>query len=131
MRQRYLPGVGLGHGDLHPGNVLVGARRVSVIDWTNATRGVPEADFARTLLLLKQADPLPGTSALFRRLMAAGRSAFAHAFARAYRRRASVMLAQVDSWLIVNAAARLAEGIAVEKPRLIALLDRARRTATH
>jgi hypothetical protein len=39
------------HGDFHPGNVLVGADRVSVIDWANATRGVPESDFARTMLL--------------------------------------------------------------------------------
>ena len=69
------------HGDFHPGNVLVGADRVSVIDWTNATRGVPESDFARTMLLLEQADPLPGTSLVFRGLMAAGRSLFAHAYA--------------------------------------------------
>jgi Ser/Thr protein kinase RdoA (MazF antagonist) len=76
------------HGDFHPGNVLVGADRVSVIDWANATRGVPEADYARTVLLLEQADPLPDTSPFFRSLMAAGRSLFARAFARAYRRRA-------------------------------------------
>jgi hypothetical protein len=117
------------HGDFHPGNVLVGADRVSVIDWANATRGVPESDFARTMLLLKQADPLPGTSLIFRGLMAAGRSLFAHAYARAYRQHNRDRLKQVDSWAVVHAAARLAEGIKVEEPRLIAFLERARRTA--
>jgi len=118
------------HGDFHPGNVLVGADRVSVIDWANATRGIPEADFARTVLLLEQADPLPGTPILFRGLMAAGRSLFARAFARRYRQRTHDPLKQVDSWAIAHAAARLAEGITVEEPRLIAFLVGAWRKAT-
>jgi aminoglycoside phosphotransferase (APT) family kinase protein len=113
------------HGDFHPGNVLVGADRVSVIDWANATRGVPESDFARTMLL-----PLPGTSLIFRGLMAAGRSTFAHAYARAYRQRTHDRSNLVDSWAIVHAAARMAEGIKVEEPRLVAFLDSAWRAAT-
>ncbi len=117
------------HGDFHPGNVLVGPGRVSVIDWANATRGVPESDVARTMLLLKQADPLPGTSPVFRGLMAGGRSLFARAYARAYRQRSNDRLNLVDSWAIVHAAARLAEGIRVEERRLIDLLDSARRKA--
>jgi aminoglycoside phosphotransferase (APT) family kinase protein len=118
------------HGDFHPGNVLVGANRVSVIDWANATRGVPESDFSRTMLLLGTADPLPGTSPVFRRLIAAGRSLFAHGYARAYRRRTHNRLKQVDSWAITHAAARLTEGITVEEPRLIAFLHSAWRKAT-
>jgi Ser/Thr protein kinase RdoA (MazF antagonist) len=132
--QRLLDGLPTGdrlcHGDFHPGNVLVGVDRVSVIDWANATRGVPESDFARTMLLLEQADPLPDTSPIFRGLMAAGRSLFAHAYARAYRKRTHDPLNLVDSWAIVHAAARLAEGIQVEEPRLVALLESAWRTAT-
>lgn len=57
------------HGDYHPGNVLVAADRVSVIDWAGAARGVPEADHARTLLLLRWADPLPGTPLISRAWM--------------------------------------------------------------
>ncbi len=117
------------HGDFHPGNVLVGADRVSVIDWANATRGVPESDFARTMLLLERADPLPGTSLVFRGLMAAGRSLFARAYARAYRQRTHDRFNQLYSWAIVHAAARLAEGIKVEEPRLISFLEAARRKA--
>jgi hypothetical protein len=123
--ERLPDGDRLCHGDFHPGNVLVGADRASVIDWTNATRGVPEADFARTVLLLKRADPAPGTALLLRGLMATGRSLFARVFALAYRQRAHDSLKQVDSWAIVQAAARLAEGIKSEEPGLVAFLNRA------
>jgi aminoglycoside phosphotransferase (APT) family kinase protein len=117
------------HGDFHPGNVLVAADRVSVIDWANAARGVPEADHARTLLLLRWADPLPGTPLVSRGLMAAGRSVFAHGYTRTYGGALQRPLQLVDSWLTAHAAARLAEGIEVEQPTLIGLLDRARRKA--
>ena len=118
------------HGDFHPGNVLVAADRVGVIDWANAACGVPEADHARTLLLLRWADPLPGTPLISRALMAAGRSVFAHQYARTYggsRNR----LSHVDSWLTVHAAARLTEGIEAERTTLIGLIERARHNAAH
>jgi len=117
------------HRDFHPGNVLVAADRVSVIDWASAARGVPEADHARTALLLRWADPLPGTPLISRGLMAAGRSVLAHGYARTYGggpRRPSQL---VDSWLAVHAAARLPESIEVEQLKLIGVLDRARRHA--
>lgn len=118
------------HGDYHPGNVLVAADRVSVIDWVGTARGVPEADHARTLLLLRRADPLPGTPLLSRALMAVGRSVFAQGYTRAYTSGSPSPLRQVDSWLIVHTAARLSEGIDIERPTLLDLLDRARhRTA--
>jgi aminoglycoside phosphotransferase (APT) family kinase protein len=117
------------HGDFHPGNVLVAADRVGVIDWASAARGVPEADHARAVLLLRWADPLPGTPLISRALMAAGRSVFAHGYARAYSGGSHRPLQLVDSWLTVHAAARLSEGIEVERPALIAFLDRAWRRA--
>jgi Ser/Thr protein kinase RdoA (MazF antagonist) len=117
------------HGDYHPGNVLLAADRVAVIDWPNAARGAPEADHARTRLLLRWADPLPDTAPVFRALITAGRSVFAHGYARAYRRGSPQPLRQVESWLVVHAAARLAEGIEAEHATLIGFLDRSRRTA--
>jgi Ser/Thr protein kinase RdoA (MazF antagonist) len=113
------------HGDFHPGNAVVTANGTSIIDWPAATRGVPEADFARTLLLLRQADPLPGTPLAFRMLLAAGRTMFASVFAHAYRNAAPQLLANTAAWTVVHAAARLAEGITVERARLIRILDAA------
>lgn len=112
------------HGDYHPGNVLVAADRVAVIDWPNAARGTPEADHARTMLLLRWADPLPDTTRASRALITAGRSVFAHAYARAYRAGSPQPLQQGGSWLVVHAAARLAEDIEVERSTLIGYLDR-------
>jgi len=117
----------LTHGDFHPGNVLAARDRTAVIDWVGAARGAPEADHARTMLLLRWADPLPGTTPLARGLIAGGRWAFARSYARYYwsgRPRPSRDLA---SWLTVVAAARMSEGIEIERPRLIGLLETARR----
>jgi len=114
--------------DSYPRSKPTGQRRRSHTP-TTILRGVPEADLARTMLLLKQADPLPGTSPLFRGLMAAGRSLFARAFARAYPQRTTDPVKQINSWAIIHAA-RLAEGIKAEEPRLIAFLDRAWNNAT-
>lgn len=117
------------HGDYHPGNVLIADSRTAVIDWPNPTRGVPAADHARTLLLLRRAAPLPGTSPLSRTLIAAGRSILAGRYARTYKRRAE-SLRDVDSWLLVHTAARLSEGIETEREMLTARLHRAHRIAT-
>ena len=114
------------HGDYHPGNVMVAGDRLSVIDWPNAARGVPEADHARAILLLRWADPLPGTPLVTRGLVAAGRSLLARAYARAYAHGSPRPPQQVESWLVANIAARLAEGIKAEQPKLIELLARAR-----
>ena len=66
------------HGDLHPFNVLVDGDRVTVIDWVGAARGVPEADHARTLLLMRWAD-LPADMPLISRgLISAGRRSIRH-----------------------------------------------------
>jgi aminoglycoside phosphotransferase (APT) family kinase protein len=113
------------HGDYHPGNVLVTDGRVAVIDWVNATRGAPDADHARTLLLLRRGDPLPGTPLPVRALMAAGRSAFARRYARVYAAGSPQPVRQVDGWLVVHAAARLAEGIDAERDALIAVVQQA------
>lgn len=137
------------HGDYHPGNVMVddsvddsaddsaddtaddtvGARRVAVIDWPNAARGVPEADHARALLLLRWADPVPGTPLLTRGLMTAGRTLLARGYARAYTRGTHRPLRDVGSWLVVQVAARLAEGIGAERGLLVDRLRRAWREA--
>lgn len=118
------------HGDYHPGNVLLTADRVAVIDWAGAARGVPEADHARAMLLLRWADPLPGTPLLSRALLATGRALFADGYARTYASDGKLSSRQMGSWLIVHVAARLSEGIEVEQPRLISFLDRAERKAT-
>jgi hypothetical protein len=130
------------HGDYHPGNVMVaadevraGARAgvragVSVIDWPNAARGVPEADHARALLLMRWANPVPGAPLVTRAVVASGRALLVRGYARAYARAHAHAhprgrLQHVESWLVVHLAARLAEAIDDERPLLTDLLGRA------
>jgi hypothetical protein len=117
------------HGDFHPGNLLVPGDQEVVIDWVGAARGVPEADHARALLLLRWSDLPPDAPPMFRALLRAGRSLLAHQYARTYSRGANRSPSAVAAWLTVHAAARLAEGIEAEHPALIRLVDRARRRA--
>jgi hypothetical protein len=55
---------------------------------------------------------------------------FAHRYARAYRDGSPQRPRQADSWLVVHAAPRLAEGIEVEQATLIGFLDHAHQKAT-
>jgi hypothetical protein len=102
---------------------------VSVIDWSGATRGVPAADYARTMLLLERADPC-----------LIHRCSFAYCCLSGVRwlpgpiRGPTVSVHESHSGRLVrgaiaHAAARLTEGITVEERRLIAFLNAARRQA--
>lgn len=116
------------HGDYHPGNVMVDGGRVAVVDWPNSARGVPEADHARAVLLLRWAAPDPRTPPVTRGLIAAGRALLARGYERAYVRGSAGPVRDVRSWLVVQVAARLAEGITAERARLVGMLGRELRT---
>lgn len=113
-------GSALCHGDFHPGNVLVGRDGAVVIDWTNAARGHPMADVARTRLLLQIADLPEGTPATVRVLARVARSAFWSLYLRHYARQGTLDLSLADRWDAVGAVARLAEGFDGERPELLA-----------
>lgn len=72
------PGDVVLHGDLHPGNVLLGPGGPVVIDWTNARRGPAGLDVALVWLLLACAE-IPGPPAQ-RLVVSALRGRFLAAF---------------------------------------------------
>ncbi len=111
------------HGDFHPGNIMMAGETPVLIDWTGATRGSPDADVARTLLMFRLAELPPGAPALTRLLALFGRKVMASAYLRSYRRQRAVEMAAVRRWEIPVAAARLADGIEEETPKLLALLE--------
>jgi aminoglycoside phosphotransferase (APT) family kinase protein len=114
------------HGDLHPGNVLMGRDGPAVIDWTDATRGDPAADLARTRLLLNAGAVPEHMPALIRRLQAFGRGTFFRRYVRAYEELRPIDTALVDRWETVRAADRVFEGIPEERSTLLEILERAR-----
>jgi aminoglycoside phosphotransferase (APT) family kinase protein len=114
------------HGDFHPGNILMSARGPVVIDWPNATRGDPHADFARTRLLLRMGELPPGAPLLVRVGGAFGRGVVRFAHDRAYRHGRKVDMDLVRRWEVVLAAHRLADGIPGEREKLLRLLGAGR-----
>jgi aminoglycoside phosphotransferase (APT) family kinase protein len=117
------------HGDFHPGNILHSKVGPVLIDWTNATRGSPEADVARTNLMLRVGEPPPGTSAFLRVLARVGRGILLSGYKRAYRRVRTLDQELMARWELPVAAARLSEGIKEEVPALMKYLEKARDNA--
>ena len=106
------------HGDFHPANVLRTAAGCVVIDWTNAARGDPAADVARTLVLTGGA--LDEDAPVVVRLLAPpGRRLLVAGYLRAYAREAPLDRDLVERWLPVWAAARLSEDIPSERAALL------------
>jgi len=112
------------HGDFHPGNVLLGRGGAAVIDWTDATRGDPAADLARTRLLLRQGAVPRHMPAMIRGMQAYGRGVFFRLYVRAYARARPIDDDLVDRWEIVRVADRVMEGIDAEQPALLGQLAR-------
>jgi Ser/Thr protein kinase RdoA (MazF antagonist) len=108
------------HGDFHPDNVIMSDGGPVVIDWVTAGRGNPDADVARSVLLLGLAEPV-STDPLQRRLIAVLRRLFLWGYLRGYRSLRPCPQAAITAWMPVIAAARLSEGIAEETSRLLAL----------
>ncbi len=117
-------GDALCHGDFHPGNIIAGADGPVVIDWPNVTRGDPDADFARTLLMLRLGEPPPGSPLVIRYFANALRGLFVRGYTRAYIVKRRPDMNAVTRWAIVRAADRLAEGIESERAPLLQLLER-------
>lgn len=116
------------HGDFHPGNIILTDRAPAIIDWANATRGDPTADYARTVLMLRIGEPPPGSPAVVRFGARFARRLMLAAYRRAYRRQRTVDTALVARWEAPVLAVRLTEHIAPERRALLRMLE-ARATA--
>lgn len=113
------------HGDFHPGNVLGARAEWVIIDWTAATRGDPEADRARTRLMVRMGELPPGSPILVQVLAKLGRRALLAAYDRGYRgARASVDRERATRWEVPVAAARLVDDVESERPGLLEFLRR-------
>jgi aminoglycoside phosphotransferase (APT) family kinase protein len=118
------------HGDFHPANVLLGPDGESVIDWTDVTRGDPQADVARTRLMLRMGDVAPGTATFIRLTAPVGRGLLLRAYLRAYGRQCPLDETRLAGWELPHAAARLGERIPAEVGPLTKLLERRRLALT-
>jgi aminoglycoside phosphotransferase (APT) family kinase protein len=124
MLDRLPDGDRLLHGDFHPGNLMLKGAAPVIIDWTNASRGDPNADVARSVLMLKLGDVPPESPLPLRLLAHVGRRVLLGGYLRAYRHERDTDRSLLSGWEVVQAADRLALGIEAERPKLLRLLER-------
>jgi Ser/Thr protein kinase RdoA (MazF antagonist) len=125
VRLQQLPdGNAVCHGDFHPDNVILTREGPVIIDWVTAGHGNPDADVARTMLMLRQGQP-EGASALQLKVLELLRQQLLAGYLRAYRALRPCSDSAIDAWMPVIAGARLSEGIETERELLLALAARA------
>lgn len=110
------------HGDFHPDNILMSTQGPVVIDWSDATRGNPYADIARTLLLLQQGEPQQPFN-IGKEQIASMRSLFIDIYLKSYVKIRPVSLESIELWRLPITAARLSEGIKEEEDRLLSIVE--------
>jgi aminoglycoside phosphotransferase (APT) family kinase protein len=115
-------GNALCHNDFHPDNIIISVRGPVIIDWQTAKRGNPMADVARTSLILRVGTP-PGVGAVSRRLMLLGSSLLNSIYLKRYAQVGLFSPEEMNKWLPVLAAARLAEPIPEEKETLLEIME--------
>lgn len=111
-------GAALLHGDLHPGNVLVGEAGLYVIDWFDAAVGHPAADVVRSSILTR---PLRGfaTRPHLPQAEPVALGEFHNSYVRAIGDVLQRSRAQLSQWEAVVAASRLAEGAEADETVLL------------
>ena len=115
-------GSSLCHGDLHPGNVILGPTRVVIIDWGNAQAGNPIADVARSLYLMR--DTPMHEPRIMRPIVAAIRARFAAEYLARYRQLRPLDAVELQAWRFPILVARLAENIEDERDGLRSAIAR-------
>lgn len=92
------------HGDFHPWNIIGPPGQAVVVDWLDASQGIPAADVCRSYVLIRKAD-----------------QEFATAYVEAYAASSGITFDNILVWLPFIAAARLAEGVPDEEDELMRL----------
>ncbi len=108
------------HGDFHMDNIIITADGPVVIDWTNANRGHPLSDVARTSLMLTKGALPPEMSAAERAAIQELREAFNQIYLAHYFALQPYTPEELLPWHLPITAARLSEIIPEETAELVA-----------
>lgn len=120
------------HGDFHPGNILMSTRGPIIIDWNDATQGNPQADIARTLLLLNPSknmivdhltQKLGPQTRFDAEQIQASLNLFAETYLKRYTQIRYIPPDDVESWRLPVTAARLSEDIKIDENRLLSIVE--------
>jgi aminoglycoside phosphotransferase (APT) family kinase protein len=107
-------GTAVCHFDFHPGQIMLTQDGPKVLDWMTALQGDPQADIAKTLVLMKVAS-VAHQGWRMRILVGVTRRRIRVLYLKSYCRRSKGMdLTAIRRWMIPIAAARLNERIVEE-----------------
>lgn len=107
------------HFDFHPGNVMVQNDSFFVIDWMTACSGNPNADAARTSMLL-QFGEMSNVNPFVKMIIHIFKKHINNFYYEEYKRLTGVSDLEVEQWKLPIAAARLSEWISdSEKAKLL------------
>jgi aminoglycoside phosphotransferase (APT) family kinase protein len=93
------------HGDFHPGNIMLTARELVVIDWSSASRGHPIGDLACTSRLLRTATLPPWAPRYMHLLLRCLRPVMHRAYLKGYFHLRPGPRRQIAAWQVPLAAA--------------------------
>lgn len=112
------------HGDFHPDNILISEDKYIIIDWMTGTMGCAVADVARTYILLKIGALPPGSSIFKKNIIEFVRRKFYLEYIKHYLKKSSILMEDVEKWILPLAAARLMEWLPeYEKVELLKIID--------
>lgn len=108
------------HGDFQPYSVQLTESGARICNWKDACNGNPLADVARTALIMTQTVAEGGAYGLLLQSYLKLNNRF---YLSAYFQQQQPQLAELNAWMIINAAARLAESVP-RKQNLLRLIER-------
>lgn len=112
------------HGDFHPDNILISQNKEYIIDWMTGCMGSPEADVARTSILLRIGSMPPGTSKVVIKLVDFARKKLYKGYIEQYIKLSGMNMESIIAWEMPLAAARLIEWLPLEeKHKLLDIVD--------
>lgn len=110
------------HLDFHPANIIATAHGPVIIDWPNARLGNPDADVARTVLILRLMPAHIPTTGAAREQAEAACATLLDAYLKRYRELRPISEASLHNYLLPLAVARYSEGLSQQHALLGALI---------
>ena len=110
------------HFDFHPGNIIMQSNEPIIIDWMTACSGNPNADVARTYLLLQYGE-LQHANWVVKKLAHFFERYIGKIYIGEYKHLSGISDGDFEQWLLPVAAARLTEWVSDnEKEQLLRLI---------
>ena len=112
------------HGDFYPGNVMISQGKHIAIDWATVSRGDKTGDIARTLMMMGSPYNPPGIPPALAFLARTYKNIIRAVYRREILRLAKPSDSQLEAWMLLHYASRLAENIPGEQAWLLGELDK-------